>query len=153
MNQRAVPKSAAPSRRESEPSLSRIGELEKRVALNLDQAGRNSIKCWLETLSSGDPDLTTVCAWCGEIANFVSKRARILATRFGGIRYQRAYYVCPHCHQKTCPLDEWLDPCASLRRMRTRLAAGVNLPVDRMARTWKLGDRREVPLSHWLERD
>jgi len=55
------------------------------------------------------------------------------------VRYRRAHYVCPNCYHSTYPLDERLDPNASLARLRKRLADGVPLPVGEIARAWGLG--------------
>jgi hypothetical protein len=38
----------------------------------------------------------------------VTKRAGLLWTLLGKVNYRRAYYLCPHCHQGSYPLDEQL---------------------------------------------
>jgi len=39
-------------------------------------------------------------------------------------------------------LDERVDPYASLARLRTRIAAGMSLPVDELAKAWGLGSMK-----------
>lgn len=143
----ACPREACQKQSNSTPN--RMSDLEAQIAQDLNRSGRAWIKRWLEELTSSDPDPITRCSSCGGIANLISKRPRLWNTRFGAIRYHRAYYVCPDCHHKTCPLDEWLDPYASLRRMREGLASGKDLPVDVLARAWKLGEARDLEIEAW----
>jgi hypothetical protein len=143
----ARPRSAFKEQGSSAPN--RMRDFEAQIAQDLNRSGREWIKRWLEELTSSDPDPVTRCSSCGAIANLISKRPRLWNTRFGIVRYHRAYYVCPECHQKTCPLDEWLDPYASLRRMREGLVSGIDLPVDVMARAWKLGEARDLEMEAW----
>jgi hypothetical protein len=100
---------------------------------------REKIQSWIESREGNNPDRTTRCRNCGKSANYLAKRTGFVQTRFGVIRYKRAYYVCPHCYQSTCPLDERLNPYKSLARLRTRVAAGQDLPVAELARSWQLG--------------
>ena len=94
---------------------------------------------WLDNCEPSPPAAQTYCRECGNIANYVSKRIGFYKSQFGLLRYRRSYYVCPSCHQSTCPLDERLDPVESLARLRAKLAAGNKLPVAEMARDWGLG--------------
>ncbi len=100
---------------------------------------RQVFQHWLENCEELDPVPLTRCRECGNLANYVSKRAGFIRTKFGLIRYNRAYYICPHCHQSTCPLDERLNPSQSLARLRSKVAAGKVLPVAELAESWGLG--------------
>jgi hypothetical protein len=102
---------------------------------------------WIESSEENLAKPQTRCRECGNFANFISKRVGFIQSQFGLLRYKRAYYVCPQCHQNTCPLDERLDPIGSLARLRAKLAEGNSLPVAEMARDWGLGTLRNTPLD------
>jgi Uncharacterised protein family (UPF0236) len=51
----------------------------------------------------------TVPCDCGQQAQFQQMRPKQLLTVLGPITVQRAYYVCPHCHQGQSPRDGELD--------------------------------------------
>jgi hypothetical protein len=48
------------------------------------------------------------CA-CGGEAQFHSRRPKQVRTAVGPVEWERAYYVCPHCHQGQSPRDRELD--------------------------------------------
>jgi hypothetical protein len=100
---------------------------------------RRVVQRWLENSEEQAPEPRTRCRECGNFANYVSNRIGFIHTKFGLLRYRRAYYVCPDCHQSTCPLDERLNPTESLARLRSRIAAGRALPVAELAESWGLG--------------
>ena len=112
------------------------------------QMGRNILRQWLESCEETHPKSQVRCCECGDFANYVSKRIGFVQTQFGLLRYRRAYYVCPNCHQSTCPLDERLDPVESLARLRAKLTEGKQLPVAEMAKDWGLGSLRSSPSNH-----
>lgn len=56
---------------------------------------------------SGESSLTP-CA-CGHAAHYHDTRPKQLLTALGPVRFQRSYYVCPHCHQGQSPRDRELD--------------------------------------------
>lgn len=56
---------------------------------------------------SGEP-CQTPCA-CGHAAHYHDTRPKQLLTALGPVRFQRGYYVCPHCHQGQSPRDRELD--------------------------------------------
>lgn len=57
--------------------------------------------------AQSDPPTQTACG-CGEQAHYHDRRSKQLLTAVGTIEYERAYYVCPHCHQGQSPCDrEW----------------------------------------------
>lgn len=109
---------------------------------------RETLQDWLESSEETEPKSQSRCCECGNFANFVSKRVGFIRSQFGLLRYKRAYYVCPHCHQSTCPLDERLDPVESLARLRAKLAEGIQLPVAEIARDWGLGSLDITPSNH-----
>lgn len=108
------------------------------------QVNREIIARWLAECEYQEPETQTLCCECGLEANFVSRKATMARTQFGMIRYKRAYYVCPHCHHSTAPLDERLNPFQSLARLRAKIAAGKFLPVAEMAKAWGLGSLNGV---------
>lgn len=125
-----------------DPTASRasgLAEVEVRLEEDVKRAARQRMRKCLDALAERTPARTTRCRNCGEEANYVHMRAGLLRSRFGLLRYRRAFYVCPHCHKSTCPLDERLDPARSLGRLRSRVLAGQRLPVEQMARAWGLG--------------
>jgi hypothetical protein len=50
-----------------------------------------------------------VACTCGGEARFHSVRAKHLLTALGPVVWERAYYVCPSCHQGQSPRDRELD--------------------------------------------
>lgn len=122
----------------SSPIIS-LYDLEAEVARKLRQAGREMLQRSLEALEELNPATITRCRWCGSDSRYVSNRVGFVSTRYGQIRYRRAYYVCQSCCRSTCPLDERLNPYESLARLREQLEAGISLPVDELADSWGLG--------------
>ena len=127
--------------------FSSLDELEVLARQNTRQVIRVIIAQWLKACEEIEPQSQTRCRECGLLANFVSSKAAFARTQFGLVRYQRAYYVCPHCHASTCPLDERLNPLESLARLREKIAAGKSLPVAEMAKAWGLGTLNGIPKS------
>ncbi|MCJ7787647.1 MAG: ISKra4 family transposase [Methyloceanibacter sp.] len=56
---------------------------------------------------SGHP-ARVACA-CGEQARYHDHRPKQLLTALGPVAFQRAYYLCPRCHQGQSPRDRELD--------------------------------------------
>jgi hypothetical protein len=50
----------------------------------------------------------TLCA-CGQTAQYHDTRPQELLTVLGPVKFQRGYYVCPHCRQGQSPRDRELD--------------------------------------------
>jgi hypothetical protein len=48
------------------------------------------------------------CPGCKQDARCKGFRPRTALSLLGTLRLRRHYYLCPHCHQGTCPLDELL---------------------------------------------
>ncbi len=139
INQTQITELSAELLEMDQTKLNSLSELVALVRLKTNQVNRAIIAQWLEACEELVPQPQTLCQECGLKANFLSKRAAIARTQFGLVRYQRAYYVCPHCHQSTSPLDERLNPYQSLARLRAKIAAGESLPVAEMANAWGLG--------------
>lgn len=93
----------------------------------------------IESSEPNPPEPTTRCRDCGAVANFTSQQPGTVTTKFGSIGYWRSAYTCTACGRKTFPLDERLNPVASLARLRTRISAGKSLPVSELAHAWGLG--------------
>ena len=77
-----------------------------------------------------------VCS-CGRQSQRISRRAGKLLTVFGWITYRRSYYGCPHCGQKTIPLDEaWRIKPGEVSPVMSKLLAiaGVDVAFDRARR-------------------
>lgn len=121
-----------------------LDNLEKMTA----QMIRKILRDWIEKSEEIIPKPETRCRECGNYANYVSKRVGFINTQFGLLRYKRAYYVCPHCHQSTCPLDERLNPLESLAKLRAKVIAGKPLPVAELAKDWGLGSLGTAPAIH-----
>jgi hypothetical protein len=60
------------------------------------------------------PAPTAPCP-CGEEALYQRRRASSCQTLLGWVEVERPYYLCPHCHQGHCPLDQQLGVCAGGR--------------------------------------
>lgn len=127
-------------------NLSSLNDLETFTA----HMSREILQKWLENNEEIVPEPKTRCRDCGNYANYISKRVGFIRTQFGLLRYKRAYYVCPYCHQSTCPLDERLNPIESLARLRAKIAAGKPLPVAELAQSWGLGSLKVFTSKHLL---
>ena len=114
---------------------SSLGEVEDILAANI----REEIGQMIQSSETNPPDATTRCRECGEIANYTSQQPGSVTTKFGSIGYWRSAYTCTACGRITYPLDERLNPVASLARLRTRILAGKSLPVSELAQAWGLG--------------
>jgi hypothetical protein len=62
-----------------------------------------------QLLSSSEAASREVPCPCGRQAQYHDTRPKQLTTAVGGVRYQRAYYRCPHCYQGQSPRDRELD--------------------------------------------
>jgi hypothetical protein len=61
----------------------------------------------LLSVSGGHPN-QVACA-CGGQAHYHDTRPKKLLTMLGPVEFERAYYVCPQCHQGHSPRDRELD--------------------------------------------
>lgn len=60
-------------------------------------------------LRTPTPVETAVACPCGHSARYHQMRPKQLVTVMGRLEIERAYYVCPHCHQGQSPRDRELD--------------------------------------------
>lgn len=60
-------------------------------------------------LAPASPSPTHSPCACGHPARYHDRRPKQLLTALGRVRYQRAYYVCPHCEKGHSPRDRELD--------------------------------------------
>ena len=62
-----------------------------------------------ELLRTTAPVAMAVPCHCGHPARYHQMRPKQLLTVLGRLEIERAYYVCPHCHQGQSPRDQDLD--------------------------------------------
>lgn len=84
-----------------------LSEMERGIRQALLRIGRFLLEAWL-ALQEGIYMALTIPCRCGGTAAYAGKREGTLFTLLGSVRYKRGYYLCPHCHRGTCPLDERL---------------------------------------------
>ena len=72
----------------------------------LHQAGAALLTALLH--QHGGHAAAVACA-CGGQARYHDHRSKTLLTVLGPVELERAYYVCPRCHQGHCPRDRELD--------------------------------------------
>ena len=99
-----------------------------REIMQLD--GQETIKLLVQQLDPSYPESEIECD-CGAQASYIRRRPATLHTLMGKIKIERAYYLCPSCHQGTYPLDQKLGLRPNqLSAELSRLAAmtGVELP-------------------------
>jgi hypothetical protein len=73
---------------------------------------------------------------CGGTARFHSLRRKRLLTAVGPLEFERAYYLCPDCHQGFSPLDGELDSeghafSPGVRRMMARVGSEASFDQGR----------------------
>jgi hypothetical protein len=84
-----------------------LSEMEQAVRKAMLEVGQFQISAWLTLLEGSYRAERRPCR-CGGETVYQFKREGVLFTSIGVIRYKRAYYLCPHCHTGTYPLDEQL---------------------------------------------
>lgn len=80
--------------------------VEMLVRGSMHQAGAASLGHLLSM--SAARNATVPCA-CGQAARYHDSRPKQCLTVLGRVRLERAYYVCPDCHQGQAPRDAELD--------------------------------------------
>lgn len=83
---------------------SSLSAMEQRVRARMLELGRLLLGAWLADEEEHYPPETVPCG-CGGAAVYERRREGVLYTTLGTVRYQRAYYLCPACHQGQYPLD------------------------------------------------
>jgi hypothetical protein len=61
-----------------------------------------------ELLNQQDAPASSPCS-CGQSARYDDRRERQLLTALGEVKFERAYYVCPHCGDGHSPRDRELN--------------------------------------------
>lgn len=84
-----------------------LSEMEQQVRVALQEIGRFQLSAWLALLENKYPAAKLRCR-CGAETEYQFQREGVLHTVLGTVRYERAYYLCSHCHRGTYPLDEKL---------------------------------------------
>src|SRR5512143_3014143 len=110
-----------------------LSEMEERVRKMLLEIGRFQLSAWLALLDGSYPAPQIKCR-CGGESEYQYKREGVLHTSIGTINYKRVYYVCPHCHQGTYPLDEQLGLRAGEMSAELESLAGMmgaQLPFEK----------------------
>ena len=110
-----------------------LSEMEERVRKMLLEIGRFQLSAWLALLDGSYPASQIKCR-CGGESEYQYKREGVLHTSIGTLSYKRAYYVCPHCHQGTYPLDEQLGLRAGEMSAELESLAGMmgaQLPFEK----------------------
>ena len=52
---------------------------------------------------------TAVACGCGQQARYRERRGKQVLTILGPVTLERAYYLCPNCHEGQSPRDQELD--------------------------------------------
>ena len=91
----------------SAPIPETLSQMEQGVRTAMLTLGNTVLSTWLALQNDRYPAPTIPCR-CGATAHYREMRDAVLHTVLGRIEYRRAYYVCPSCHEGTCPLDERL---------------------------------------------
>lgn len=116
-----------------------LSEMEQTLRRLLMWIGRIVLELWLNWLAKRYPEDVIPCR-CGGEAKYQYQRTGTLRTMFGQVRFRRACYSCPNCHQGTYPLDEQLGlrPNAMSAEME-RLAGmmGVEQPFEQGSRLFE----------------
>lgn len=110
------------------------------------------------------PQPSNMSCGCGHTAQYHDKRSKQLLTVLGPVRFQRPYYVCPHCHQGQIRRDEELDVAGTecspgVQRMRAAVGSDCSFNQGReqlaLLGGWKSPPRRSnampkpsEPISH-----
>ena len=84
-----------------------LSDMERDIRTMLLKQGRFLLSAWLAMLEETYPGKAIACP-CGGQAEYQYRREGTLLTMLGQVTYERAYYLCPECHQGTYPLDEQL---------------------------------------------
>lgn len=85
--------------------------------------------------SEGNHAAHTPCL-CGQLARYHDRRSKQLLTIVGPVKLNRAYYLCPSCHQGQCPRDSELDvkgtECSpAVRRMMAMVGSESSFDTGR----------------------
>ena len=84
-----------------------LSGMEQRLRQSLLRIGQFVLSAWVSLAEEEYPQPTLTCR-CGEETAYQFQHEGVLRTVVGTVHYERAYYLCPHCHTGTYPLDERL---------------------------------------------
>jgi hypothetical protein len=84
-----------------------LSDMEQQMRTELVKLGQVLLTAWLGVLEESYPAEAIPCP-CGGQADYQGQREGTLLTLVGQVRYRRAYYLCPQCHQGCCPMDQRL---------------------------------------------
>jgi hypothetical protein len=110
-----------------------LSDMERKIRQALLRIGQFLLGAWLLLQEGPYPEREIPCR-CGGQARYERKREGVLFTILGVVHYKRAYYVCPHCHEGTYPLDEQLGlrPGALSAELEELLGkTGAQLPFQK----------------------
>jgi len=82
--------------------------MEQKIRRFLVWLGGMLLRLWLRWEESPYPAQQNKCPHCQGQAQYQRQRTGTLHTVFGTLKYRRAYYTCPTCHQGHYPLDDRL---------------------------------------------
>lgn len=88
-----------------------LAEMEQAVLAELHDFGSVLLGSLVSLCNAKYPATTVPCA-CGGEAHYQRQRTGQCKTLLGTIQVKRAYYLCPHCHRGSCPLDKQIGFCA-----------------------------------------
>ena len=107
---------------------------------SLHQAGAAALTQLLQFPEPAAEQRVIPCP-CSHQARYRELRSRRLLTALGEVELWRPWYLCPHCHNGQCPVDEQLDVkdtdfSPGVRRMQA--VVGQDAPFDRGRERMKL---------------
>lgn len=91
-----------------------LAELEQVVLEQMKGLGRALVEGVCSLYVPSYPASEVECA-CGKTASYQRRRSATSQTLLGPVRVRRPYYLCRHCQQGHCPLDQQLGFCAGGR--------------------------------------
>lgn len=111
-------------------------DLETMLRRMMKEMGKICLEVALEALAERYPEPTIECS-CGAEAEYKFKRAAKTGSVFGWVDYERAYYLCPACHEGCYPLDQELG----LRPGEISVALESLLAMEGLERPFKEASR------------
>jgi hypothetical protein len=107
--------------------------IESLVRDSMHQAGAKALE---QLLSMPAPQPNKVVCSCGHMAHLHESRPKKLLTMLGPVNFERAYYLCTHCHSGQSPRDQELDVVGTecspgVRRMMAVVGSESSFDVGR----------------------
>lgn len=107
-----------------------LGEIEQGMRELLQVTGQQAMA---QVLTESDQPAPNIRCACQQKARYRCRRAGMVITVFGRVRYKRSYYVCAHCGRGEKPLDTRLgiDPGQMSAGLKPLLALlGIQTSFD-----------------------